>query len=717
MTTDGVETRGVVPPWHAMVERAYDPIIVCDGSSAVIYVNAAATETLGWTVEELLGRPGLDLVHPDDRELALVDLLRLPEAYSKREPTPLRVQRSDQSYLEVEVAGRAITAGTLDDGAVLIMRDVTGHRQLQRALVAGQLLNKAILEHVTEGVLACDTEGHVIAANRVLREMFRWPESGLHFTDDEYTAHREHDGRRITATDGPIQWLLAGREVDNLEVLLRHADGTTRHLRESGAVMRSSSGEVAGVVLTIRDITSEREVAEQLTRKALYDPLTGLANRVLLTERLEFALQRSSRLEGDVLVMFIDLDRFKIINDSLGHSAGDLMLKEVAARLATVTRPGDTVARLGGDEFVILCESMDLTAAGELANRVQDRLRLPMTIAGNNVRCSASIGLALARPGLHEPGELLQDADAAMYHAKETGRGHHEMFDDHLRERALQRLEAEQTLVRVIENNQLIALYLLAVDLRTGRIHTVEALMRYRDRRGKTISPNDFIEVAEDTGLITRIDTWMLNEAAQQLSQWMTVVPDLQLRVSCNVSAAQIGRPDLVDIVMHAAMANGLEPTQLCFEVAETSIISATSTTLSNLNQLRDLGCALGIDDFGTGYSSLSQLRDFPLRFVKIDRTFTAKLMKDHSSTAIVDAMVDLAHALNMLVVAEGVETAEQASYLRSIGCDYGQGFYFCPPITADDILDILKSGGMLADPAEQHLPTLRPSAGSAVRQ
>jgi diguanylate cyclase (GGDEF)-like protein len=433
----------------------------------------------------------------------------------------------------------------------------------------------------------------------------------------------------------------------------------------------------------------ELEAAQaELVRHAHNDDLTGLANRFVLIDRLENALARGSRAGGAVVVMFIDLDRFKVVNDSLGHDAGDQLLIAVGQRLLGAVRPGDTVARLGGDEFVILCEgSSDEASAWVLAERLQEAIAEPFNLAGREVTVSMSVGLAVARGGDAITADgVLRDADLAMYRAKELGRDRIEAFDEAMRRAAGVRLERESAIRRGLAEGEFAVYYQPILELPTSTVVGVEALVRWIQPDGTVVAPDDFVPLAEDSGLIAALGAVVLVEACTEVANWNASRPDQpQLYLSVNLSARQLDRDDLMRLVEDALAASGLDPSLLALEITESTLMDADAAR-DVLEGLKGLGATLVVDDFGTGYSSLMYLRRLPVDAVKIDKSFVSGLGRNDEDTAIVAAVVRLAGALGLHTIAEGVETADQHAALTALGCEFGQGFHWSTPQPAASI-------------------------------
>ena len=447
--------------------------------------------------------------------------------------------------------------------------------------------------------------------------------------------------------------------------------------------------EILELTEQFRETVSTRDhYEEQLSHQALHDPLTGLPNRLLLTERLRHTLEHGDRSDTQVAVLFLDLDRFKLVNDGLGHEAGDEVLCTIAGRLAGAIRSGDTLARFGGDEFVVVCEGVtDERQALEFAERLSEVVDTPIAVADTIIGITASIGIALSGPDRLND-DLIRDADTAMYLAKERGGARFELFDGRLGQQISTRLVLENELRVALERRQLSLAYQPKIDLLGGDAVGVEALLRWNHPEFGEISPTTFIPIAEETGLIVPIGRFVLAEACKQVLAWHTA--GITVDVAVNVSGRQLADPDLVDDVAHVLRDTALEPARLCLELTESILMHDTIHTAVTLERLHDLGVRLSIDDFGTGYSSLGYLRRFPVDELKIDRIFVNDLTQHPSEATLVAAMVAMGKTLGLHLVAEGVETAEQANRLRDLGCDSAQGYYFAHPQTGDQLTRLL---------------------------
>ncbi|HEY3021737.1 MAG TPA: EAL domain-containing protein [Solirubrobacteraceae bacterium] len=424
-----------------------------------------------------------------------------------------------------------------------------------------------------------------------------------------------------------------------------------------------------------------KRVESRLAHRAMHDDLTGLPNRALFLDRLGQALSRLGRHATTLAVLFLDLDRFKAINDALGHAAGDELLRAVATRLASVLRAGDTAARLGGDEFAVLCEDV----AGErhavgVAERVAEALRAPFPLGGDEIHVRSSVGIALATLGNEDPDALVREADAAMYRAKERGGGVYEVFDDGMRARTARRHQTEVALRRAIERGELALRFLPQVELAGGTICGAEALVRWDHPERGLVDPAEFIATAEDTGLIVPMGAWVLEQACRQALRWPGLI------TAVNLSPRQSAHPDLIEAVAGALDRTGVDPATILLEIVERAVSDDLEAGAATLRRLAALGVRLALDDFGTGPSSLRALQRLPVGDVKLDRSLVARLPGDPQAGALLAAIVSLAHALGLRIAAEGVETAVQADALRALGCDLAQGFYFHRPLAAAEL-------------------------------
>jgi diguanylate cyclase (GGDEF)-like protein len=460
---------------------------------------------------------------------------------------------------------------------------------------------------------------------------------------------------------------------------------------EIGSLVTSFAKMLATIEQQTDEINQFPRRLDQLAHQAFRDPLTSLPNRALFMDRLSHALTRTERRGEQLAVLFLDLDRFKVVNDSLGHSVGDQLLIGVSQRLAACLRPEDTIARLGGDEFAILLEDVkDDKGPTSVADRLTGELQQPFVAEGREVVITVSIGIAMSTARLMTPEDILRDADLAMYHAKGKGKARYEVFDKSMSAPAQERMDLELDLRNAVARGEFVLHYQPVVELPTGRITEVEALVRWKHPQRGLLFPADFVGLSEETGLIVPLGRWVLHEACRQTRQWQLAAPASKLAISVNLSARQFQQPGLVEEIGAVLRETRLEPGSLRLEITETVVMHDAPTTLAKLEALKALGVQLAIDDFGTGYSSLGYLKRFPVDTLKIDRSFVKGIGRDVEDSAIVRAIITVAKSLGLSVTAEGIETADQLDQLRTLGCDHGQGYFFAKPMTSDRVPALL---------------------------
>ncbi|MFN8038605.1 MAG: EAL domain-containing protein [Acidimicrobiales bacterium] len=660
-----------------------------DETGRCVYVNERWQEITGLTADEALGDGWRRIVHPDDRAWLGVD--REP---GSSEPTPLqaefRVVRPNGETRWVAIR----TAALVDDGGnrqgnVGTLEDITDRIEAQRD--NQRLID--IFEATNDLVGIADPDGRLLYLNQASRRFFDLPEhgglDGLNLVD-------KLPPSVVDRLEPEIVPLLDRDGMWSGELSLVRADDALVPVLAQLLVHRDAEGRMEFFSAVMHDISERKEFESALAHQATHDPLTGLPNRTLLLDRLGVAIDRAVRRGGRVAVLFLDLDHFKVVNDSLGHALGDRLLVAIAERLKVALRPDDTIARFGGDEFVVLCEELHGRAdAIAIADRVNAAVSGPFVIDDVEVFVGMSIGIAFPdRLGDDlDPATLIRDADAAMYRAKERGRGRWEVFDNAMRASAVDRLDIENALRRAIERRELRVFYQPVVHLGTGGIVGVEALLRWEHGERGLLLPGDFITVAEETGLIVPFGTWVLEQACRQLVRWQTAHPDLpRLSVAVNLSGRQLGHPKLVDDIGEVLSDTGIDPAQVELEITESVLMDDVEMSEETLQRLKALGVRLAVDDFGTGYSSLSYLRRFPVDLLKVDRSFVDGLGSDPSDSAIAAAVITLAHTLGLEAVAEGVETETQLAELRRLECDTAQGFLLARPAPGDVIGELLAS-------------------------
>ncbi|HTZ08560.1 MAG TPA: EAL domain-containing protein [Acidimicrobiales bacterium] len=559
-----------------------------------------------------------------------------------------------------------------------------GRVRVVRSLLASERRFQSMASCSPVGILEIADDGATRYFNPRLREI-------VGVDDDFFETHSwlecVHPDDRLRAT---MLARGAGRSGGDVAASFRlvRPDGELRHVRVLVAPVTGAGGGLGRFVATVQDVSDEVAATEALAFQALHDHLTGLPNRALFLDRLNLELSGSSRSGGSLAVMFLDLDRFKVINDGLGHQAGDDLLRVVAARLLHVVRSGETVARLGGDEFTFILHGVEgAGAAAVVAQRILDTLASPIEVGGRDVVVTGSIGIVLPGPDASAVA-ILRDADAAMYRAKEAGRCRFEIFDEEQRSAVVRRLTIESELRRAIERDELRVHYQPLVSLCGNEPQGAEALVRWDHPSRGILLPGEFIPVAEESGLIVPLGEWVFRKAASDCASWdrMEDGPDVR-RLAVNVSARQLATPSLSPMVHEALRLAGVAPERITVEVTESVIMSDDDTTRRSLEDLRGLGVSIAIDDFGTGYSSLSSLSNLPVSVVKIDKSFVDQIDAGREGDPIVVAIIEMAHALGLRVVAEGVSREGQRRFLQRCGCDKAQGFLWTPPLPADDFV------------------------------
>ena len=654
----------------ALAQRASDLATVADAEGRLLYASPALTTMLGHGTEDVLYASAADFVHEDDVATAAGMFARVV-ADGGAETTTLRVRDAAGGWHWVELTSSNLL-DTPVGGVVCNLRDITDRVRAEAALRASESRYRAIADNADEGLWVTAPDGRGVYVNSRMLEILGLAEElvlGRSLLEVLGPGHR-----RVTRTRPDAA---GARTSERYEVRYDHPDGRERILSVSEAALDEADGALDGSLAMVSDTTDARRLEDELRRAALHDTLTGLPNRALLLDRLQHALALPTR---GTAVMFVDLDRFKIINDARGHAAGDQLLQGVAARLRGSARPSDTVARFGGDEFLVVCEDVDEDDARAVAQDLLQALDQPFLLAGGEVALSASIGVAVSSSGSADA--LLSHADTAMYAAKVAGRSRIRVFDAALAAQAEERFELGSDLRRALSANELELHYQPVIDLTSGRVLGAEALARWTHPTHGPVPPARFVAVAEDVGLASRLDRWALHRAARDATELRRAAAlPADAYVAVNVSARTLSDPGLEDWITWNVDAAGLAPADVLIEVTESAIMTDATYAVALLTRLRHRGFGVAVDDFGTGHSSLAYLRDLPLSVLKIDRSFVAELTDDPSALAIAGSIIELARAVGVTVVAEGVEKAADAELLRGLGCDAAQGWLWSPAV------------------------------------
>lgn len=551
------------------------------------------------------------------------------------------------------------------------------------------------LDLVDVAVISTDTAGRILTANERATREFGYPRDGLIGLSVEELVpprfrgrHAEHMARFIASSDTVLP--MSGRG----PIYGYRRDGSEFAMEAS--ISRGRANDTDVLVMTLRDLTQQLRVGERLRWEATHDPLTGLPNRELIRERLAAALARTQRGANQVALLFIDIDDFKLINDSYGHAVGDLLIREIAERLVFVIRGGDIVGRVGGDEFVVIAEQLtDDPQASQIAERISTALRRPFVLDGKELFVTVSIGIMVGSGATHDVTELIRDADRALSHAKDRGRDGWQMFDARLRRQSVEYLELTNGLRRALGTEQLVPFFQPVVSVPSGKIIGAELLIRWRHPELGDVSPARFIPHAESSGLIVPLGAWVFEEACRAQVRWAAMFPQASpVGISVNVSPRQLSDRGFEAMIRRTLERTHANPRHLVLELTETTLMTDVDANLRLLNALGELGLKIAVDDFGTGYSSLGHLKRLPIDSLKIDRLFIDGIERSPESRAIVAAIIAMAHTLELKVVAEGVETAAQLQELTTLSCDFAQGYFFCRPVPAAQLEAVLSEGG-----------------------
>ena len=657
------------------------------------FCNPACLRLLGYEEPaDLYGKNMHELIHhsrPDGTPYP-VEECHIYEAFRRGHGTHIDTEvlwRRDGASFSAEYWSHPIHRDGNVIGTVVTFVNITERKQVEQTIRESEKRYRLLFERNLAGVFRTTMEGRILECNQAAAHMFGYD------SPKEILATPITDiYQMISDRESFLRRLKSEKSLTNHETNYRRKNGESAWAMINATLVDDDSGTASFIEGTFVDITERKVAEERVQSLAYFDALTGLPNRTLLRDRLSLALAGARRKKSKVALFFLDLDRFKNINDSLGHSAGDLLLKGVAERLKAWGREHDTIARLGGDEFIVVASDVkDIADAAVAAQRLMDGLTAEMVIQGHSLSASCSLGISIYPEHGTDSETLIKHADAAMYTAKDNGRNNFQFFTSDMNAQAVERLNLENTLRTALDRKELFLMYQPQMDIASRKITGIEALLRWQHPKMGLVPPDEFIRTAENSGLIVPIGEWVLRTACSQARKWqdegLTAVS-----VAVNVSAVQFRREGFSELIRQVLFETGLAAQYLELEVTESLLLSSADVTLSVLQELKNMGLSLAIDDFGTGYSSLSYLKRFPVSKLKIDRSFVRDVALNPDDAAITTAIISMAKSLNLKVIAEGVEDEAQMSFLRAHHCDEIQGYYFSKPLVADEVADKLRA-------------------------
>ncbi|MGO9874960.1 MAG: putative bifunctional diguanylate cyclase/phosphodiesterase [Acidimicrobiia bacterium] len=674
--------------FRTLVQHASDIILVVASDGTVSYASPAFESVLGYSSLESVGMVINTIMDDEDAaRLGRIDEQTQPGREARSE---MRLRHQDGSWRWFEFTFSNLFNDPSVEGWVANLRDISERKQSEAALRQAQEVFRHAFDEAGIGMTLVDPSGHIIRANEAMLHMLGYDDAEL--LVGKYVVEITHPDDRRVIEDNVRDIERNQRDGFRIEQRLLRADGETIWVALTVSTVKDDADLPTFSIGQIEDITERKAFSDRLKYEAEHDAMTGLLNRTSFTERVAVALDTEESTGRLAAVLFIDLDHFKIINDSLGHAAGDDLLVTVAQRLRLTLRPGDLLARFGGDEFVVLCTNvLGNRAVSEIAQRLIEVVAEPILVGSDEVFVTASLGIAVANAD-DTAETLLRHADAAMYQAKHDGRARAVMFRPDHHGSAVAALRTGNDLHRALARDELAMHYQPIIDLRTGRVVGFEALMRWNHPERGLLPPGEFIAFAEETGLIVPMGMWALETACRQTAYWQSVrdrTPNApQLSISVNLAARQVADRTLAKTVAQIIDRTGIAAGAVVLELTENTLMQDTASTVDALHALRSQGVHLSIDDFGTGYSSLAYLKRFPVESLKIDRSFIDGLGQESEDTSIVEAIIRLAHALELSAVAEGLETPTQLETLRTLGCDFAQGYLLGRPLPAEVIGD-----------------------------
>ena len=689
--------------FRAMSDESPLGIFVSDEQGECVYTNAAYQKISGLNFAQALGTNWSMAIHADDRARIVAEWRAAVRGQSPFK-AEVRFMRGDGSIVWTRLNAAAMDDGPAACGRVQTVEDISARKaaeaelaRAEAALFAEKERAQVTLNSIGDAVLCTDVGGCVTYLNKVAEKMTGWA-AGEALGQPLAEVFRVVDGITREPAVNPGNLAIAENRIVGLAAnsILLCRDGSESAIEDSSAPIHDREGRVTGAVIVFHDVSESRAMAEKMSHLAQHDFLTGLPNRLLLQERFSRAIGQAQRHRKQVAVLFVDLDYFKNINDSLGHVIGDRLLQSVAERLVGCVRSTDTVCRQGGDEFVILLAEIEQHRdAAQIAEKLLAALLAPHLIDGNELHVTLSIGISIYPDDADTAEAVMQNADAAMYHAKANGRNNYQFYMSEMNSRAVQRMLVENSLRRALKNDEFELHYQPKIDIASGQMSSAEVLIRWRDPHLGMVYPGQFVPIAEECGLIVPIGRWVLREACRQVKAWL-VAGMAAVPVSVNISAVEFRHAGFLAGVAAILEETDLDAAYLELELTESMLMHEAESSALVLEKLKAMGVHLAIDDFGTGYSSLSYLNRFPIDTLKIDQSFVRDMAANNDNAAIISAVIGLGRNLNQRVVAEGVETGEQLAFLRHQNCDEGQGFLFSHPLPVGEFARLLANRAVL---------------------
>ena len=687
---DITERKMMEEKYRSILENIQEGYFEVDLAGNFTFLNDSVCRVLGYSREELMGINNRH--YTTDKETAQKVFQAFHQVYTTGVPLKefgWNITRKDgnKRYVEGSISLLKDSSGKAT-GFRGVSHDVTERKQAEKALRQSEEKYRSILENIQEAYFEVDLAGNFTFYNDSLCRLTGCGREELiganyrQFSNEEMSQKAFKAFNKVFSTAEPIE---------GFDWQIMRKDGSKRYIEASVSLQKKSSGQPSGFKGVIRDITERKRIEQELNYLATHDALTGLPNRLMFSQLLDHSIQSAQRNKKQLAVFFIDLDRFKTINDSLGHEAGDILLKEMALRFKQSLRNVDVIGRLGGDEFIILIEDFnDLHQVEILAHKILATVIKPIILMSEECRITASIGISIYPKDGQDEQSLMKNADIAMYFAKEDGKNNYKFYSENIQSIASERLSIETNLRRALERNELSLNYQAKLDLRTRAITGVEALLRWYNPYLGSITPTQFIPIAEETGMIVAIGRWVLKTACAQNIAWQQQgLPHVCMAV--NLSLRQLMDENLVEDIRTALKETGMAPNLLELEITESMVMHNPARLIALLTKIKEIGVRIAIDDFGTGYSSLAQIKNFPIDTLKVDRSFIRDIPQDAENKAITEAIITMGKTLSLVVVAEGVETKEEENFLREQVCDEMQGFYFSKPIEPDRFADLLR--------------------------